>query len=271
MNFGLLVYNKADVGRNSWFISELIKRSADLSIELSLYTGSFDASFLKLLSKADIVLNRSRDIRVNQLCKEQGVICVNNEKTVRLGNNKWENFLFAVENGIPRIGTVLCEEGASFPDFPFVMKEIFGHGGHEVYWVENIEKYERLIKKPGKTYIAQRAVSEHTKDLRIYMVGDRILTSILRSSADDFRSNYSRGGEISLFEPDKDVLEIAQKVQRLLDSDFIGIDFILDEGKWYLNEIEDAVGSRMVYQLTDIDVAGLYLERARERLDHSSK
>lgn len=271
MNFGLLVYNKADVGRNGWFISELIKRSADLSIELSLYTGSFDASFLKLLSKADIVLNRSRDIRVNQLCKEQGVICVNNEKTVRLGNNKWENFLFAVENGIPRIDTVLCEEGASFPDFPFVMKEIFGHGGHEVYWVENIEKYERLIKKPGKTYIAQRAVSEHTKDLRIYMVGDRILTSILRSSADDFRSNYSRGGEISLFEPDKDVLEIAQKVQRLLDSDFIGIDFIPDEGKWYLNEIEDAVGSRMVYQLTDIDVAGLYLERARERLDHSSK
>ena len=103
------------------------------------------------------------------------------------------------------------------------------------------------------------------------MVGDRILTSILRSSANDFRSNYSRGGEISLFEPDKDVLEIAQKVQRLLDSDFIGIDFIPDEGKWYLNEIEDAVGSRMVYQLTDIDVAGLYLERARERLDHSSK
>ena len=267
MNFGLLIYNKADAQINSWFISELIKRAEDFGIKLSLYVGAFDDHFSNLLSDTDIVLNRSRDRRVNRLCSEQGVVCVNNERTVTIGNNKWENYLFGVENEIPVIETVKCEECSSLPDHPFVMKEISGHGGHEVYWVNSREKYERLLNKPGKTYIAQRAISDHTKDLRIYMMGEKILASVLRSSSGDFRSNYSRGGEIELFEPDSDVREMALKVQGLLDSDFIGIDFIPENGKWYLNEIEDAVGSRMVYQLTDIDVAGLYLARARERLD----
>ena len=267
MYHGLLVYNKADVDRNSWFISELTGRSRDFGIELSLFTGDLDSAFSDLLKDIDIVLNRSRDIRVNLLCRECGVICMNNEPTVRLGNNKWENYLFCVENDIPVIDTMPVKEGGPLPEFPFVMKEISGHGGHEVYWIDTIEKYERLLSRPGKSYIAQRAVSDHTSDLRLYMMGDRIIAGIMRESTIDFRSNYSNGGSIRLFEPDSGVTEIARKVQRLLDCDFIGIDFIPDKGKWYLNEIEDAVGSRMVYQLTDIDVVSLYLERARRNLN----
>ena len=266
---GLLVYSSIDAGRNSWFISELIKKAAELDIELSLYEGGLDPAFEKRLSGIDIVLNRCRDGEVNRLCKERGIICVNNEKTVRIGNNKWENYLFCVENDIPVIDTVLIKEGVSLPRFPFVMKELSGHGGHEVYWVDSDENYEKLIERPGKNYIAQRAVSDHTKDLRLYMIGDRMITSIMRSSTDDFRSNFSRGGRIELFSPDSSIIEIAKKAQRLLDSDFIGIDFIPDKGRWYLNEIEDMVGSRMVYKLTDIDVARLYLERARKRIDFS--
>ena len=261
---GLLVYKSEDAAKNSWFVSELIKRAKDFDTELSLFTGALGGD---ILTGIDIVLNRSRDIRVNLLCREYGVICINNKPTVRLGNNKWENYLFCVENDIPVIETKLLKEGDSLPGFPFVMKEIAGHGGHEVYWINNKEKCERLIKRPGKNYIAQRAIAEHTRDLRIYMMGEKMIASIIRESTDDFRSNYSRGGSIRLFEPGSDVIEIAKKVQRLLDSDFIGIDFIPDKGKWYLNEIEDAVGSRMVYQLTDIDVAGLYLERAVMKID----
>ena len=266
---GLLVYSSIDAGRNSWFISELIKKAAELDIELSLYEWGLDPAFEKRLSGIDIVLNRCRDGEVNRLCKERGIICVNNEKTVRIGNNKWENYLFCVENDIPVIDTVLIKEGVSLPRFPFVMKELSGHGGHEVYWVDSDENYEKLIERPGKNYIAQRAVSDHTKDLRLYMIGDRMITSIMRSSTDDFRSNFSRGGRIELFSPDSSIIGIAKKAQRLLDSDFIGIDFIPDKGRWYLNEIEDMVGSRMVYKLTDIDVARLYLERARKRIDFS--
>jgi gamma-F420-2:alpha-L-glutamate ligase len=48
--------------------------------------------------------------------------------------------------------------------------------------------------------------------------------------------------------------------------DFVGVDFIRDEGKWILNEIEDVVGSRMLYKTANIDVADLYLKHVAKSI-----
>ncbi|MBR6213406.1 MAG: hypothetical protein IKQ67_02000 [Candidatus Methanomethylophilaceae archaeon] len=45
-----------------------------------------------------------------------------------------------------------------------------------------------------------------------------------------------------------------------LMADFIGIDFVFGDGQVYLNEIEDVVGTRMLYSLTDMDPARMYME-----------
>jgi len=48
--------------------------------------------------------------------------------------------------------------------------------------------------------------------------------------------------------------------------DFVGIDFIFSDGKPYLNEIEDVVGTRMLYKLTDLDPAKMYIEYIADRV-----
>ena len=53
--------------------------------------------------------------------------------------------------------------------------------------------------------------------------------------------------------------KIAEKLFEELDCDFVGIDFIKLRGGWVLNEAEDVVGTRMLYSLTQIDAAELYL------------
>ena len=40
----------------------------------------------------------------------------------------------------------------------------------------------------------------------------------------------------------------------------MGIDFVFDNGKIIFNEIEDVVGSRMVYTYTDIDIVDIYIK-----------
>jgi glutathione synthase/RimK-type ligase-like ATP-grasp enzyme len=42
--------------------------------------------------------------------------------------------------------------------------------------------------------------------------------------------------------------------------DFIGVDFVFGDGNVYLNEIEDVVGTRMLYSLTELDPARMYME-----------
>ena len=45
-----------------------------------------------------------------------------------------------------------------------------------------------------------------------------------------------------------------------LHPDFIGVDFLIDNGQYVFNEVEDPVGSKMLYENTDIDPIKLFAE-----------
>ena len=55
------------------------------------------------------------------------------------------------------------------------------------------------------------------------------------------------------------------KINRIIDlvtplgADYYGIDFVFDNGKAVFNELEDAVGARMLYANTDIDIIEMYI------------
>ena len=42
-----------------------------------------------------------------------------------------------------------------------------------------------------------------------------------------------------------------------------GVDMLYDHGHPVIGEIEDVVGSRMLYQTSDIDIVALYLDEIR--------
>ena len=56
------------------------------------------------------------------------------------------------------------------------------------------------------------------------------------------------------------MIKTINKLREALDFDFVGVDFIRHDGRWVLNEIEDVVGTRMIYALTDIDAADKYID-----------
>ena len=101
-------------------------------------------------------------------------------------------------------------------------------------------------------------------------MGDSVLTSIERMVVEgDFRANVSLGAKPRVVVPPQTVLEDAIKVAKLLNSDFIGVDFLLTDDGYIINEIEDVVGMRSVYKLTDIDPFKEYLIFILKCLDRS--
>ena len=60
--------------------------------------------------------------------------------------------------------------------------------------------------------------------------------------------------------------DVAIKIAELLNADFIGVDFLLAEGGYKVIEIEDPVGSRMVYKTTDIDIISKYIDYIRNNI-----
>ena len=123
-----------------------------------------------------------------------------------------------------------------------------------------------LQKIKSTDFLVQQPVTPG-KDVRVYMLDGEIIFAALRSCDTDFRSNFSLGGQIAPYVPCDEMRRVAKIVSERLSPFYVGIDFTFDsEGRPLLNEVEDVVGARMLYRLTDLQIHELYAERLVEKL-----
>ena len=116
------------------------------------------------------------------------------------------------------------------------------------------------MKLKDKVCIKQAVADTLGRDLRVYVLGKRILAGALRTSDTDFKSNFSLGGSATKVKVPRTCKRIIKKLYKSLRFDFIGVDFIFDKGKPILNEIEDPVGCRMLYSFGGLDPIKEYLK-----------
>ena len=265
---GVLIYDSVGKARNEWFIGRLTESAEALGhvLELVVCDGEYEVD-----GEVDFAIVRTINPRINEHLEGLGIPTFNNAKTSRIANDKWQTYLFATELGIPVMATKkpMDEEGAaaSFP-YPFIVKAVDGHGGSEVFSVKDEAACREVVSRLGTDrIITQQRCSEVGVDMRVYMLGGEILAAAKRTSHSDFRSNFSLGGSAEIVEVPEEIRDILKAVYESLRCDFVGVDFIRHGGKWILNEIEDVVGTRMLYSLTDMDAAEIYVEHVIKKLE----
>ena len=188
----------------------------------------------------------------------------NNYHVSSICNDKRKTHLYLAGNNIDMMDTLFLNRkyisNSNF-SYPSIIKSIDGHGGNEVYYVRSKDEFLAVVEKLGSDeFLMQKVASNMGSDLRVYILGKNIVASVLRKSSHDFRSNYSLGGVPSLYNLSEDETKIVKKIISVFDFGFVGVDFVFDDGKIKLNEIEDVVGSRMLYQLTSIKSHEIYFD-----------
>ena len=171
---------------------------------------------------------------------------------------------------------------------PFVLKTAAGHGGKGVDLVfgdrkstgdgRNAEDGENgksggaesscdmagIMSKAGfeTGFAAQRIIGNAEGDVRVYVLGGRIVAAAMRTSNGGFKSNVSLGGNAQAYTLASREKELVEKLYASLKAkpDFAGFDFIPAEGEFIFNEMEDVVGTRMLYGVYGIDAAGSYCD-----------
>ena len=123
---------------------------------------------------------------------------------------------------------------------------------------ENTKK-DAIHKMHGEDYLIQQSCSDLGKDVRVYIIGNEIVASVLRTSTESFKSTYSLGGRAELYELNKEERQMVHAITKKLPLDFAGIDFTFHKGRAVFNEIEDAVGARMLYAVSDTDIVQLFI------------
>lgn len=282
---GILVYDKKDAEYNQWFIEHIIEKGREeglwielkLSEELCAFSGKRNSEGDEgdkgekqgtlPLDDISFAIMRNRDYKMSESFEKLGIRCFNSSYVCKIGNDKWEMYRDFSQASIP----VMYTQSSKLP-FPFVMKPKDGHGGKDVYLVKNAQEFERISTELNSDFIYQMPASEKGRDIRVYVVGDTILTAMERKAADDsdeFRANFSLGGSAVEHALTDDELKLAAKVANHIKADFAGIDLIYNNGKPVVNEVEDAVGTRMLYANTDIDAVEEYVRWIRDCLSET--
>ena len=248
---GWILYQEEDLEKNQWWIKHLQQLFAKRDISLKL------AQTITDIDTVDFIINRTREYHYAEFFENQNVRVFNNAEVNNLANDKYLTYMKATSLGIPVLKSEILTSGwlPETTTYPFVLKSIGGHGGKEVFWVEDKKKWNTLssIIEPEK-WLIQEAASVFGQDLRVYIIGNQIQVGMLRTSMVDFRCNYSLGGKAEPAAIPNDVKNIITTLTDRYSFDYVGIDFLQHHNQYVLNEIEDPVGSRMVYEKTNIDL-----------------
>lgn len=267
MNWWIL-YEKEDYLKNKEYVNlyfrECEKYGIPLTLvlkeELGLVIKNSETEFYikeERCPKPTLVINRSRDYFLAKHFEMARVEVWNDSFVTLIGNDKALAYSYAVQKGIPVLnsfyGNVAPEE------YPYVLKSLNGHGGAEVFLIQNPDALTQMDFLQKKNFLCQEFAEEPGKDVRVYVVGNRIVKAMLRTNENDFKSNYSLGGKVAEYELNPEEEALVNKVIGGLNIGLAGIDFVFHQGMLYFNEIEDVVGARMLYANTDIDIVAEYV------------
>lgn len=232
---GILVYSRKEAERNAFSIEKYIKY---LDVKLVFQEE------LNFSCQADFVINRTNNYKIAQSFEKKGVRVFNPSSLTKLSNDKQVCYEFMQKNGIEIMPI-------NYGDIPAVKKAAHGKGGTAVFMINKKELFE-------KGYVYQKPASDLGKDLRVWLINGEIKAAILRESKSDFRANFCLGGIAKPYILSQNEKNLIHNISDLIKYDYIGIDFVFNSGKIVFNEIEDSVGARMIYSLTDIDIIKEY-------------
>ena len=119
---------------------------------------------------------------------------------------------------------------------------------------------ERLARIAPDTAVVQPLCDTPGRDVRAYVLGGKVVQAMERFSDGDFRSNFGLHGSARPVELTPQMRQWAQSAAGLLGAALVGVDFIFQSGRPLLNEIEDAVGTRMLYQFTPLQIVEDYMD-----------
>ncbi|MBR5250783.1 MAG: ATP-grasp domain-containing protein, partial [Clostridia bacterium] len=262
MKCGWLIYSHYESQRNSFFIDQLNKSAKEFCVDLKLLIretltlNTIDGK-LKVycdntpLETPDFALVRINDFTLSYQLEQMGVKVFNSSQTSLICNDKYLTYCFANQLNIPTLSTTLVDK--SCPNwqevtkeqvFPLVIKPVNLKGGEKVFLVKDEQEFLQKSTCYGEKFLLQQPSKKLGLDVRVYVLDKKILACVERKSTTDFRSNFCLGGSAKIVQPTTTQIDVVNKITQNLDCHYVGIDFLFDDDKIYLNEIEDVVGAR---------------------------
>ncbi len=248
-------------------VSLTIKRAQDISLEVGKPVND----------KPDFAIFWDKDIYLAERLEENGIKLFNSSRAVNLCDNKALMYQELAKHNVRIPRTFIAPktfEGLNYKDrsfvetvtkevgWPLVIKEVYGSFGEQVYLANNKEEANAIINRIGyKDFLMQEFIaSSKGRDIRINIVGDQAIASMLRENKEDFRSNISSGGTGAKYEPSQEYIALAVKAAKALGLDFAGVDVMFGEDGPIVCEVNSNPQFASTLKATGINLADSIVE-----------
>lgn len=207
-----------------------------------------------------------------------GVHTVNPSYAIEATKDKLYAHQIFAQNHIPTPKTMLVKHpvNATLVDreigWPAIVKIMAGSYGKGVYQVTSKSRFTDFIEfahgiKTDEAIIVQEYIDTHPgEDLRVMVVGNRVLGAMKRSAKDgSFKANITRGGVGENYPLTPEIEDIALRVARSLDLEIAGVDLLFGHDGFLVCEANSAPGFEGFERATGIDVAAEIINYARSK------
>ena len=147
--------------------------------------------------------------------------------------------------------------------FPVIVKKISGSYGRGVFLCEDKKQLNQLVtmaELTKKTYdiILQEFIKDTWgKDLRVFVVNDKVVGCMMRQATDDdFRANITRGGEGFPYEVNEQIEWLSSESSKALGLDIAGVDLLFQNGGYKICEVNSNPGFEGMETFTKKNIAG---------------
>lgn len=159
-----------------------------------------------------------------QIERETGAkVVISSPEKIRIGNDKWETYLFLKNNGLPYPDSALPQDRDALIErtgFPILIKPRGGSASRDVYIVKNLEELEVLLKRVKNPIIQEYLTQENEEYTSGAVLFDGDLMGILTMKREIKGGNTYRGIIDSFDEVRKAVENVARKFNPYGPSNF---------------------------------------------------
>jgi ribosomal protein S6--L-glutamate ligase len=277
----------------SWYTRDLQRAAADVHQIITVGYGQLQSDLAgdtvrfqvgeTNLAEADCLLVRSmppgsleqivfRMDVLGQLAR-RGLPVVNSPRAIETAVDKYLATARLQAAGLTVPRTLVCQtvdeamRGFHSLGGDVVVKPLFGSEGRGILRVADEalawRTFQTLAQLDRVLYL-QQFIAHGGSDLRLLVIGARVL-GIRRTSADDWRTNVSRGAVAEPIGVTSELEAWARRAAAAVGATVAGVDLLPgDDGVLYALEVNAVAGWRALATTTGIDVARLILEHLKQ-------
>lgn len=240
-------------------------------------TAIFDLNDLSAWRQYDVVVERcvsqSRALYVQRMMRLAGVRTVNTHDVIENCGDKFITTQLLLEQGVPttRVLMAFTPESAlkaiETLGYPCVLKPVVGSWGRGVVRVNDRDAAEAVVGLRDELggyqqhiYYVQEMIAKPQRDIRSFVIGERCIAAIYRTSA-HWITNTHLGGKASNCPVTPELERISVAAAKAVGGGIVAVDLFEDPTRGLLvNEVNHTMEFRNSVPATGVDIPGLMAE-----------